>query len=259
METEKIRVAAVSYLNTKPLLYGFRDHPLRDFLEIREDSPSAIARQLIGGQVDLGLIPVAVLPEMPQYHIVTDYCIGSQGPVGSVCVFSEVPLEKVRTCILDNQSRSSVVLLKLLLQEYWHLEPQFRAGYPGYESDIRGTTAGLVIGDRALRLRKEFPFLYDLGAEWARYSGLPFVFAAWVSRRPLPIAFLQAFNEATSLGLHAANLKQVIAENPCDFFDLHQYYTHYISYSLTDQKKMGMNRFLDWLRLQKIQVSSPVQ
>ncbi|MFL5741378.1 MAG: menaquinone biosynthetic enzyme MqnA/MqnD family protein, partial [Flavisolibacter sp.] len=150
----KIRVAAVSYLNTKPLLYGIQRHPVRKEIELIEDYPSRIAQMLIEDQVDVGLIPVAAVLRLKEWNIITDYCIGSRGAVASVCIFSEVPMEEVERVYLDYQSRTSVNLARMLLKEYWKRDVEFiDAAGEDYRQHIQGRTAGVVIGDRALQQR----------------------------------------------------------------------------------------------------------
>lgn len=247
MENRKIKVAAVSYLNTKPLLYGFAGSPLMQDMELSVDYPAKIGRQLVEDEVDLGLIPVALIPELREYHIISDYCIGAVGPVASVCLFSDVPLEQVTSLYLDYQSRSSVALARFLLARFWKVSPRLLPAAPGYEEDIRDTVAGIVIGDRALKQRGRNRYIYDLAEAWIRHTGLPMVFAAWISNKVLPQAFISRFNEATGKGTSGEGLEQVIAANPCDYFDLRAYYTRHISYGLTEVKKKGLSRFLEVL------------
>ena len=118
-DLKKIRVAAVSYLNTKPMLYGIRHHEVLQEMELVEDYPAKIAQMLIDDQVDVGLIPVAATLKLADWHVVGDYCIGADGAVASVCIFSEVPMEAIETVLLDYQSRTSVNLARVLLKEFW--------------------------------------------------------------------------------------------------------------------------------------------
>ncbi|MEO6290747.1 MAG: menaquinone biosynthesis protein [Ginsengibacter sp.] len=244
----KIRVGAVSYLNTKPLIFGFNNPITQETIDLVIDYPSKIASMLLENQVDVGLVPVAIIPEMPEYHIISDYCIGSDGEVASVCLFSEVPLQNIETILLDYQSRTSVELLKVLAKEFWKINPIFKETSGEYQQQVSGSTAALVIGDRALQQRKISPYIYDLGAAWKKFTGLPFVFAAWVSNKKLSEDFINAFNEANALGLN--RIEQIISENPFDAFDLSKYYTQYISYNLDENKKQGLKLFLHKLREQ---------
>ena len=238
----KVRVGAVSYLNTKPLIYGIEKGMIKEEAELLIDYPSKIAAMLFEDEIDVGLVPVAIIPEMKEHHIISDYCIGSVGKVASVCLFSEVPLDKIETILLDYQSRTSVALLKVLIKDYWKIKVVFENTFGNYQSKISGTTAGLVIGDRALQQRKISPFIYDLGEEWEKFTGLPFVFAAWISNKKLDAGFIQKFNDANAFGLN--KIDEVVNQNPYEIFDLHHYYTDCISFEMNESKKKGLKLFL---------------
>ncbi len=235
----------VNYLNTQPMLYGIEHSPVSKEIELVPDYPALVAQKLIDGVTDIGIIPVAVIPRLKEHHIVTDFCIGCDGPVASVCLFSEVPVEQVKTVLIDYQSRTSAALTKVLLRDYWKITPELVDTQSGYQQGIKGTTAGLVIGDRALEQRHHSPYIYDLGEAWKAHTGLPFVFAAWVSNKQLPASFIQSFNEALTLGMQ--HISEVVAANPYPVFNLHDYYTRYISYDLNAEKKKGLQQFLSLL------------
>ena len=189
---KKIKVGAVSYLNTKPLLYGIkRSDELMQQIDLIEEYPSKIATMLIDGALDVGLVPVSIIPKLKEWHIVADYCIGADGDVASVCLFSEVPVEKIDKVLLDYQSWTSVQLCKILLKHFWKISPVLEDTKENYMKDIAGTTAGVVIGDRALAQRKVSPYIYDLGGVWKTMTGQPFVFAAWIANRQLPNDFIK--------------------------------------------------------------------
>jgi chorismate dehydratase len=239
----KIRVGAVSYLNTRPLLYGIGHYAVKDRIELVLDYPAALARMLQEDSIDVGLIPVAVIPQLREHHVVSDFCIGTCGPVASVGIFGEQPLETIRTVLLDYQSRTSVALARILLREYWHsdavcLDTQGEE----YRHRIGGDVAGLVIGDRALDQGLESAYMYDLGEAWKKHTGLDFVFAAWVANKPLDPDFISHFNAANAMGLE--HLDDVIREVGPNRHDLKKYYTQHISYVLDDAKKAGMGLFL---------------
>jgi chorismate dehydratase len=244
---EKIwKVGAVSYLNTKPLLYGIMRSPeVMRRLELTIDYPSIIARDLARGDSDMGLVPVAIIPRLKEYHLNGHFCIGSEGEVASVCLFSEVPLEEVQTVLLDYQSKTSVALLKVLLRFHWKRTPAFINTHEDYRARIKGTTAGLVIGDRALEQRLLSPYIYDLGAAWKAFTGLPFVFAAWISNRPMDEDFIRLFDEACGVGI--TGLVEVLRENPYPVYDLRTYYTRNISYALTPSKRDVLALFLQYI------------
>jgi len=245
-DSRKIRIGIVNYLNTKPLLYGLELPPIKDRIELIGAHPARLAQMLADGEVDVGLIPVAAIPDLPSYYIVGNYCIGAEAEIASVCLFSEVPMSQIKTVYLDYQSRSSVALLKWLMKEYWGIIPEIiQATDESFRQKITGTTAGLVIGDRALEQRKISTFIYDLGSEWRSITGLPFVFAAWVSTKPLPDDFIAEFDHANSLGLQ--HIDEIVANTPFDLYDLKKYYSLHLSYELDDRKRKGMGLFLQYI------------
>ena len=244
---KKIRVGIVNYMNTLPLLYGLQKPPIADLIELSGDYPAKVAEKLKKGEIDVGLIPVAVIPELPSYHIVGSHCIGTEGEIASVALFSEVPMNEIKKVYLDYQSRTSVALLKFLMREYWGISPEIvPATGEDYRKEIKGTTGGLVIGDRALEQRKVSTFIYDLGSEWRKITGLPFVFAAWVSIKPLPDQFVQSFDNANAVGLN--HIDEIVTAIPYNSYDLKKYYLLHLSYALDEAKQKGMRHFLQIIK-----------
>jgi chorismate dehydratase len=227
-------------------LYGLKLSGLMDKIELVEDYPSRIGRMLLTDEIDIGLVPVVVIPALKEAHIVTDYCIGADGEVASVALFSETPMENISRVLLDYQSQTSVNLARLLLKEYWKKEVVLEDAREDFRSHIRGTTAGIVIGDRALEQRKISAYTYDLGSAWKAHTGLPFVFAAWVANKPLGEEFTDAFNRANAFGVD--HIAEVVAENPYSEYDLTKYYTQNISYRLDEAKRKGLALFLEKLK-----------
>lgn len=241
---KKIKLSAVSYLNTKPFLYGIFKHKISLSLDIQLDIPSVCARKLQAGEVDLALVPVAIIPQLHQPCIVTDYCIATQGKVRTVCLFGESPIETWENLYLDFHSRSSVQLTQILLKNYWKLNPNLLQAQEGFIDNIKGTTGGLVIGDRTFPLHDRFPYVYDLGEAWLDLKGLPFVFAAWVTTKPLSNDFITEFNEALSLGLDS--IPQLVSLMPDEYasFDLKNYFTENIDYHWDSPKRQALTDFL---------------
>ena len=240
---KKVKVGIVSYLNTRPLIYGLKLPPVSDQIDLIEDNPARLAEMLKNNEIDLGLIPVAAIPELQEHYLVGDYCIGTDGEAASVCLFSEVPLKEIKRVYLDYQSRTSVELLKWIMKEYWGIYPELiEAINEDYRKEIKGTTAGLVIGDRAFEQRKLSTFFYDLGTEWKKITGLPFVFAAWVSNKPLSSDFVKIFNDANEVGLN--HIEEIVSSHPFDLYDLRKYYTLHLNYRLDEKKKQALNYFL---------------
>jgi len=156
-------------------------------------------------------------------------------------------MDQIEKVYLDYQSRTSVALAKILFKQFWKKEVEFLNATEGYINQINGNTAGIIIGDRALVSLDKFEHIYDLGLAWKAYSGLPFVFAAWVANKPIPLEFIEAFDAANGYGL--SHLEDVIALIPANeqVYDLHKYYTENISYELTPEKKAGLGKFLEAL------------
>ncbi len=244
----KIKVGIVSYLNTRPLIYGLKLEPIASRIELVEDNPAELAEMLKNNEIDLGLIPVAAIPELKESYLSGDYCIGTEGEAASVCLFSEVPLKQIDKVYLDYQSRTSVELLKWIMHEYWGIRPEMIiATDEDYRKEIKGTTAGLVIGDRAFEQRKLSTFFYDLGAEWKKITGQPFVFAVWISNKKLPEEFIHLFNDANGMGLK--HIDEIVANHSFDLYDLKKYYTLHMNYLLDETKKKAMKYFLSLLEL----------
>jgi len=161
----KIKVGAVSYMNTKPMVHLFEQGHLSDSFEFMFDYPSKVAQKLVDNEIDLGLVPVAVIPQIQNPHIVSPFCIATDGEVASVCLFSDVPLDHIETILLDYQSRSSVGLLKILLKHHWKINPVLIEANAGFENQISNATAGLVIGDRALIKRNSSAYVFDMACQ----------------------------------------------------------------------------------------------
>ncbi len=245
MSTDSIKISAVSYLNTKPFLYGLSSGNLISEIDLQLDIPSECARKLISAEVELGLVPVATIPFIKNAALVSDFCIGAIGEVKTVCIFSEKPIEKLKSIFLDYQSRSSVLLTKILFEKYYKQDIHFLQAEPDYILNIKSETGGLVIGDRAIELEEKFPYVYDLSEAWYNMTALPFVFAAWVSNKALNPDFVNRFNQALKSGI--SNIEKVaeIYQPGYKNFSVHDYFSKYLSYSFDEEKKKGLELFLN--------------
>lgn len=243
---EKIRISAVSYTNTKPFLYGIQHSDIMDKIELSLDMPSDCAQKLIDDKVDIGLIPVAATLNLPEWHLVSDYCIGAVGAVNSVFIFSNCPIEQVKTLQLDPQSRSSNNLAKVLLKNYWKLSPEFIVEATDYGTSTNESTAFVQIGDRTFGKTGNYAYVYDLAAEWTNFTGLPFTFAAWIANKPISQEFIDEFNKALQYGLdHRTDLFKEMAMRTD--FDIKDYLMHKIDFPLTEQKKKALYLFIDYI------------
>lgn len=248
----KYRATAVSYLNTKPFLYGIFNTQLEKEVEIQLEIPSVCAEKLKNGSVDFGLVPVAIIPELETPHIISDFCIGTEGAVKTVAIVSDVELSQITDLYLDFHSRTSVQLAQILLREFWQHQPRIHQAKEGFINQISGTQAAVVIGDRCIGLEQKHAFYYDLGEAWLAFTGLPFVFACWVSNKPLPIDFIDRFNLAMQTGLdHIPQLIQLLP-TPSTDFDLSMYFNQHISYPFDRPKKKALARFLKYLNTDRM-------
>lgn len=218
-------------------------------MELSLDIPADCAQKLMSGAADIGLVPAASIPKIPNAQIITDYCISSDGEVASVLLLSDVPLENIQSIMLDYQSMTSVTLVKILAKELWNISPEWLSSSPGFEQTIHGTKAAVVIGDRALEIKNKFKFAYDLSAEWKKLTGLPFVFACWVANKELPETFIQHFSSALKSGVdQTQNLAEEIQANYPSTFHIREYLTKSIEYNLTDDKRKALNLFLEKIK-----------
>lgn len=248
MFKKRYKISIVNYLNTLPFVYGLKESGIDKHIDISYDIPAVCAEKLLTKQVDVGLVPVAVLAKMPEYHIITDFCIGSNGVVDSVKLFSMVPLEEIKEIVLDYQSRTSVALVQLLAKELWNISPQFTKAQPGFEKNVKDNKAAVIIGDRTFAINNTFPHEYDLAVEWKKLTGLPFAFAAWTSHSEInDPEFLESFNNALAMGVANTGKSLEGYQNTIESFDPYNYLTQKISHQLDQPKREAINRFLSFL------------
>jgi chorismate dehydratase len=196
-----VRIGAVSYLNSKPLIEGLTG--FAPSAELVLDVPSRLADGLAAGSLDVALIPSIESFFDPDYVTVSDACVATQGPVMSVKLYSRVPPGSVRTLALDEGSRTSAALVQVLLAEKYGVQPQLSPLPLGSTIEDVATDAVLLIGDRAMHPPREtFHTVWDLGEEWLRWTGLPFVFATWIARQGTGLGDVEpALAQARDLGL----------------------------------------------------------
>lgn len=232
-----LRIVTVSYLNTQPFIEGLQRFFKPDEVIIELAHPAKCAEAASSGKADLVLVPVGALPELSYDHILPGWCIGADGPVRTVAIYSEVPLDQCETVFLDYQSRTSVLLAQLILQDYLHLPVQFLPAFPGFENAIQSDQAGLVIGDRTFQMDEKYPFKMDLGEQWTAWTGLPFAFAVWIALHPIDPDFEVRFHEAIAWGV---NHVVEFAGSPVEL----EYFEKYISYPFDARKQEALHLFL---------------
>ncbi len=242
---KKYRVGLVSYLNSKPFLEGIIQSQLLQTIHLHVLPPAAIAQMLTSNEIDIGLVPVKVMQQLSTPMINTNFCISCDGPVHTVCIFSSEPLNTCHTLLLDNESRTSVALAKLLIKDHFGTSITFKPAYEGYEYELKNGTAGLVIGDRAFPLHSKYEYVYDLGLLWKQHTGLPFVFAAWVSNAALDETFLMEFDNALRYGVDVFRNHLDVYATQYPGVNVKEYFERYIQLTLDDKKRKAIALFLE--------------
>ena len=241
---KKYSVSIVSYTNTLPLRYGINNSTVLNEMDLQLDIPAVCAQKLLDNKVDIGLIPVAVIPLLKEHHIISNYCIGSNDKVDTVKLYSHVPLAQIENIYLDYQSRTSVMLAKVLCKNYWKIQPTFINAEAGFENTIQGKDTAVVIGDRCFTLNGTFAYEYDLAFEWKKYTKLPFVFAAWVSNKKIDGDFISKLESAMQYGIEHTEVAIANEKNSIDKAMIKTYLTERISYDLDEAKKESLSLFL---------------
>lgn len=253
-----VHAIAVGYHNTLPLRAGLQSLVEDGTIILQLDRPNSATRRFADAEFSLGLLPVAAQLGVPEAQIVGNFGIVSDGFVGSVGVFAERPLDQLDKIYLDHDSRSSVLLARILFEHFWKgsyfsslksgsstgLSPKLTSAPPGYRERISGSAGGLIIGDPAIEARKKFPFYYDLGEAWKQMTGLPFVFAAWLSVVPQPVSFVQRFDQAQSAGLDLRLDLARTYQSELPHYNLLDYFIKQIHYKIDARAREGMNLFL---------------
>ena len=246
----KIKISAVSYVNTYPFIYGLENSSIRKKIILQKDYPSLCARNLAEGRVDIGLVPIAIIPELDFYEIVSEYCIGANKKVRSVILVSNSPLKKIKRIFLDYQSETSVNLVKILAAYFWNIDVQWLPTTKGFENKITNNQDGAVlIGNRSFTAEKRFIYIYDLADEWRKFTGLPFVFAAWVANKQIDREFIETFDSALRYGInHLDKVIKYFANNQLpEGVDFKSYLTINIDYHLDEKKFKAMELFFQYL------------
>jgi chorismate dehydratase len=213
-----LRISAISYLNTAPLMWDFEHGSAGREFDISYTLPSACARALEAGTADIGIIPAAAYSKVPGLMALPGVAIASRRPVRSILLVSRVPVEQIRTVALDSSSMTSVALTKILFEKWLHGGRTFTSMAPNIEEMLAHHDAALVIGDPALQIDRSRYLTLDLAEEWIRYTGKPFVFAFWAVRQDAlreaaPSQDLAAvFQQSRDHGLEPASLDQIARE-----------------------------------------------
>jgi len=253
---KRLRISAISYLNTAPLLWDFEHGDAGSDFELSYTIPSLCAASLEDGSADIGIIPAAAYASIPDLFILPDVAIAARRAVRSILLVSKVPRERIRTVALDCSSLTSVALVKVLFARWWGGERIYRTMSPHIEAMLESHDAALVIGDPALQLERSEYLSYDLAEEWIRLTHMPFVFAFWAVRgrsleeKPRDLATI--FQQSRDHGLLPDNLMQIARDwaprlaLPADL--IQSYLEENIHYFLDSRCLAGMNLFYRYAR-----------
>jgi len=249
----RLRISAISYLNTAPLMWDFEHAEVGQSFDISYTLPSLCARALADGSADLGIIPAAAYAQIPDLRILPDVAIASRRAVRSILLVSQIPVELVRTVALDTSSMTSVALTKILFEKWLGGGREFVSMEPHIEKMLEECDAGLLIGDPALQVDRRKYHTLDLAEEWIRYTGKPFVFAFWAVRAQAikeadpNLDLASIFRESRDHGLEAKNLQEIEREwGPrlgLTQADVHTYLTENIHYQLDSGCLAGLQLF----------------
>ena len=243
---QDVRIGGVTYLNAWPVLYGLMLG--REPSHIRMAYPSVLAERLVKRECDVALAPVATLALRSGFELAPGICIGADGPVATVLIVSERPIEELDTLLLDTQSRTSVVLAQLLAKHLRKgrslaLSP---ADHARIEREVHGKTGAVVIGDRALEVRDRYAHVIDMGEAWKQWTGLPFVFAAWIAQRGvLDHERVDMFSRSLEHGLSARReiAHLWVAQHGGEPAFIEHYLTENIRYRIDERYRAGLAEF----------------
>lgn len=242
----KVRVAAVSYINTIPFLFGLQHHSVNESIELTTNSPADCAKMLNSGEVDLALVPIVVFPEIAGGEVASQYCIAALQEIRLFVLSMNGSLDNLSTIYVDMNSRTSTAAAKILSQHSWRISPKFQP-LDSFEQAqrLKVGEGAILLGDNVLIAEESLGCKLDLAREWRKFTGLPFVLAAWVSNHKLPIDFLTEFNDALKYGIN--HLDEAVLNGGekgiLSPIETRRYLTENISYIFDNEKMESMKLF----------------
>lgn len=199
--SKKLIITAVSYLNTVPFVFGLKSMGCNKHFNLSLDVPAECARKVLNDEVDIGLVPLYAVLNKPKYKLVSDFCIGAINDVRTVTLLSNGPFSAIKRIYLDNHSKTSVNLVKVLAKFYWKMDIEWiAADIEKVNIPLPQSEAMLAIGDKVFDLEHKFDNRVDLAKEWQQFTGLPMVFAVWVTSKELPVHLTDEFCKALAYG-----------------------------------------------------------
>lgn len=260
-----MRLSAISYLNTAPLMWDFENGPPPQSFEVSYTVPSQCALELQNGTADIGIIPSAAYASIPNLSILPGVAIASKQAVRSILLVSEKEISDIRSVALDNSSLTSVALTRVLFEKFWRKNPEFSSVSPNLDAMLAQSDAALLIGDPALKVDRSRYRTWDLAEEWIRFTGKPFVFAFWGVRdeaaRSSNLDLASIFQHSRAHGLEAHNVQEIAkrwsAKLNLPEKEIHQYLTSNIFYYLDESCLEGLRLFYRYAHECKALVKIP--
>lgn len=235
---KKLRIALVEYLNTLPFSEGIKMTGLESEAEVHRVIPSECARMFERHEADISLCPVGALDDLPPFKLYGQYCIGAEGPVATVVLLSQKPLDEIKYVRLDDHSRTSNLLLQVLADKWWKKDWEFST-----MDDAHVPDAYLMIGDKVFVNQDRFTYRFDLAEAWQALTGMPMVFAVWIATPETEDRYASMIDHAFESGMRAIRTGHVpVTEWQMD------YLTRNISYPLDEPKRNAMQLFREWSR-----------
>jgi len=245
--TSALTVAASTYLNSAPLIWSFLHGPRREQLKLIDAVPAQCAQLLREAAVDVALIPVIEYQRIPNISLIANVCVGSKTEVRSVLLVSkQAEIEQIESVALDESSRTSAALLKIIFREFLRHEASWKSSTPDLHDMLRENDAALIIGDPAMTFAREGLYIWDMAALWQKYTGLGFVFAMWAIRndatdRAKYVDFAGARDEGV------ARIDEIVdyylTRIPLSREELRFYLTDNIAFDLDDQMQNGLELY----------------
>lgn len=244
---ESLRISLISYLNSRPFVYGLQHSELWNTQQFTFDFPAESAQKVILKQADIGIIPIATLPLVPNGQIIGNYCISAENEVFTVALFSNHPIEEAQTVYLDLHSKTSVALTRLLSPVLFKRTPKFVHGLPDLSLTHTHQTEAecyLLIGDKVFEHGADFKYKTDLAQQWRNETGMPFVFAAWICNRPVSEEWISKFDQALSIGVNHIDQVCIAIREEYPGIPIQTYLSKYIQFELTPEKRNSISYFL---------------
>ena len=239
------KIAAVSYLNTIPFIYGI-EHEGNFSAELLLCTPAKCAEAYRNGDVDIALVPAASVPTLPLAEVVGDFCIGAQGAVRTVVLLSDDPIDQVKRIFADTHSRTSVQLAGYLAKNHWNINPEwYTLDDMKQLAHAKDGDAFLLIGDKVFEHEDEFDYTYDLSEEWEAATSLPFAFAVWVARKGTPYEVIDALEQALEFGVEHTYEAILEYRNDGSTVESYEYLTKNIDFLFDMQKRQALKKFWD--------------